>query len=74
MTLTVEAIFEKGVLKPKQPLNLAEGAQVRLIIDTPDGDPLEEVIGICDEGPEISLAARHDEFIYGLKSRNDQKP
>jgi predicted DNA-binding antitoxin AbrB/MazE fold protein len=74
MTLTVEAIFEKGVLKPKQPLTLAEGTQVRLIIDTPDGDPLEEVIGICDEGPEVSLAARHDEFIYGLKSRNDQQP
>jgi predicted DNA-binding antitoxin AbrB/MazE fold protein len=76
MTITVEAIYEKGVLKPKQPLTLSEGAQVRLTISSADEDhdPLEEVIGICDDGPPISLAERHDEFIYGLKSRSERKP
>jgi len=32
MTLTVEAIYENGVLKPKQPLPLKEHEQVRLSI------------------------------------------
>ncbi len=69
MTLTIEAVYENGVLKPKQPLALAEGAEVRLTLSPVDQDydPLEEVIGICDDGPPISLAARHDELIYGLK-------
>ncbi len=69
MTLTIEAVYENGVLKPKQPLALAEGAEVRLTLSLVDQDydPLEEVIGICDDGPPISLAARHDELVYGLK-------
>jgi predicted DNA-binding antitoxin AbrB/MazE fold protein len=34
MTLAIEAIFEKGVLKPVQPLHLAEQQKVRLFVDT----------------------------------------
>jgi predicted DNA-binding antitoxin AbrB/MazE fold protein len=73
MSLVVEATFEKGAFKLAQPVALPEGAQVRLTI-TPideDYDPLDAVIGICDDGPEISLAARHDELIYGLKARGE---
>jgi predicted DNA-binding antitoxin AbrB/MazE fold protein len=33
MTLTVEAIFENGVLKPAQPLPLAEHEKVRVTIE-----------------------------------------
>ncbi len=32
MTITVEATFENGILKPKTPLNLAEGARVQVTI------------------------------------------
>jgi predicted DNA-binding antitoxin AbrB/MazE fold protein len=32
-----------------------------------DYDPLDEVIGICKEGPEISLAAHHDDLLYGQR-------
>jgi predicted DNA-binding antitoxin AbrB/MazE fold protein len=76
MTITVEATYENGVLKPKQPLTLADGAEVSITIRpaTDDDDPLEAVIGICDDGPDISLAARHDEFIYGLKHDAKAKP
>jgi predicted DNA-binding antitoxin AbrB/MazE fold protein len=61
MNLTVEAVYENGVLKPRQPLALPEGAEVRLTLSPleQDYDPLEEVIGICDDGPPISLAERH---------------
>jgi predicted DNA-binding antitoxin AbrB/MazE fold protein len=76
MTVTVEAIYENGVLKPKQPLELKEGTEVRLAISPleEDYDPLDAVIGICTEGPDISLAARHDELLYGLKPHEENKP
>lgn len=35
MNLTVEAIYEDGVLKPIQPLALVEGTHVSLVITTP---------------------------------------
>lgn len=65
MTLTVEATYENGMLKPKQPLTLPEGTEVRLTITPVDEeyDPLEAVIGICD-GPADG-AANHDKYIYG---------
>lgn len=65
MPITVEAIYENGKLNPSQPISLAEGTQVRLII-TPvdeDYDPLDAVIGICD-GPADG-AENHDKYIYG---------
>lgn len=34
MSLTVEAIYEKGVLKPIQSLALVEGTHVSLVITT----------------------------------------
>jgi predicted DNA-binding antitoxin AbrB/MazE fold protein len=69
MTITVEAVFQDGVLKPKGPVVLAEGAEVRLTITPLDDrdDPLADVIGICDQGPDLSLAERHDEILYGLR-------
>jgi predicted DNA-binding antitoxin AbrB/MazE fold protein len=65
MTLTVEAVYEKGQLKLKEPLALVEGMAVRVTI-TPleeDYDPLDAVIGI-GEGPPDG-ADNHDKYIYG---------
>ena len=69
MTTTIQATFENGVLKPKEPLTLPEGTEVELTIRPvgDDHDPLDEVIGICKEGPDISLAARHDDLLYGVR-------
>jgi len=69
MTRTIEATYLNGVLKPRQPLDLEEGADVRVTVESVDDepdDPLAAVIGICDDGPPISLAERHDEFAYGI--------
>ena len=76
MTLTIDAIYENGVIKPKEPLALVDGAAIRVSVSTVDEivDPFEAVIGICDDGPDISLAARHDEFIYGVKLDHEAKP
>ena len=32
MTIDVEAVYEAGILKPKHPLRLTEGSQVRLTV------------------------------------------
>jgi len=42
MAIVVEATYQNGILKPKQPLTLAEGTEVRLTISPADEhyDPL----------------------------------
>jgi predicted DNA-binding antitoxin AbrB/MazE fold protein len=35
MTITAEAVYENGVLKPKQPLPLREHEKVEILIRTP---------------------------------------
>jgi predicted DNA-binding antitoxin AbrB/MazE fold protein len=67
MTLQFDAVYENGVLRPKQPLVLPNGTEVRVAIDTadPTSDPLAHVIGIA-EGPASGDAAdAHDDYIYG---------
>ena len=41
MNITVAAIYENGVLRPRQPLGLAEGTEVRLTISAPPVDPAQ---------------------------------
>lgn len=65
MTITVEAVFENGVLRPTQPVALAEGAHVRVtIVAAVDDDPLDAVIGIGESG-RADGADRHDRYLYG---------
>jgi predicted DNA-binding antitoxin AbrB/MazE fold protein len=79
MTLTVEAVYENGVLKPAQPLPLKEHERVQIIVQTRvsnladsygimgwTGDP--EVLRRIAEDDEFSLleAYDHDELARGL--------
>jgi len=66
MTITVAAVYENGVLKPKKPLALAEGTEVELTMSTPaeDEDPFAGLIGIISTG-RTDGAANHDKYIYG---------
>ena len=66
MNTIIKATYSDGVLKPKEPLALEEGAEVELIvaIPLPDDDPLEGVIGIGESG-RTNGAANHDHYIYG---------
>lgn len=72
MTQTIEAIYEEGVLKPLQRLELNEHAQVRVTVETvgpsegsasgPVDDPLAGLqvsTGITD------LAERFDDYRFG---------
>ena len=51
MTITIAAIYEKGVLRPRQPLELAEGTEVRLTISPAVGEPqpAEPESPLCSE-------------------------
>ena len=40
MTTTVEVVYEHGLLRPLQPLVLAEGAKAEVTLRTPDADKL----------------------------------
>ena len=70
MSITVEARYEHGTLRPVQPLDLTEGARVRLTIEDSCADsgepfdPLADVIGICSGGHPDG-ADNHDKNIYG---------
>ena len=45
MTLTVEAVYEDGVLKPAEPLPLQDHAKVRVTIHT-EASPLTRAAGV----------------------------
>lgn len=70
MTITFDATYENGVLKPKKPLSLAEGAQVRVTLTSveEERDPLAGVIGIGSSGRSDG-AENHDHYIYGTRKR-----
>ena len=68
MTITVDATFENGQIKLKEPLALAEGTAVRVTI-TPASDvrdPFAGLIGICTGGPPDG-AENHDKYLYGKR-------
>ena len=70
MSMIVEATFSGGVLVPKTPLDLVEGDEVEVVRKAGEG-PLEGLIGACADGPDISLAERHDGALFGGNTPND---
>ncbi len=61
MTVTIEAIYENGVLKPLQPLPWKEGERVQLVVREPSS-PLLQAYGImgfrgtAQEAERLALA------------------
>jgi hypothetical protein len=76
MSRVVDAIFEDGVFKPEQPVDLKEKTKVHLVIEpataapAPDDDDptgwktAMELMGCIEDGPEDG-AENHDRYIYG---------
>ena len=72
MTITVRAIYEDGVLKPKTPLELEEHTEVKLLVmrpvardpDDPTGwKAIDELIG-AGKGPPTDASEKHDDYLY----------
>ena len=64
MTLTVEAVYENGVLKPAQPLPLKEHEIVQVTIQ-PAADWVAQTYGICGwtgDPEELRRLALHPEL------------
>ena len=68
--MTVKAIFEDGVLKPRGPLPLKEHEEVEIDVhrtipplEDDDGDP-RSFVGFIKDAPEgVHLARDHDEYL-----------
>ena len=77
MTTAVKAVYENGVFKPKEPVDLQEKTEVEVLIPTPapadDDDPTgwkaaEELIGFIKDAPP-DMAENHDFYLYGRPRR-----
>ena len=77
MTRTIEAIYERGVLRLKEPVALADGTIVEVTITTnePSGEnktPAEILSAIASlpvEGDDQPFSGRdHDKVLYGEKA------
>ena len=73
MTTAVKAIYEDGVFKPKEPVQLEERTEVEVLIPTAvraEDDPtgwkaMHEFIGLAGEGAGSGNASEdHDAIIY----------
>jgi predicted DNA-binding antitoxin AbrB/MazE fold protein len=72
MTTAVKAIYEDGVFKPQEPVDLKEKTEVQVLIPEqikPDADDptgwktIDRLIGIA-KGPPTDASERHDEYLY----------
>ncbi len=76
MALTIEAVYENGVLRPAEPLPLQEHERVRVTVE-PARPPIWERIAAstADAPPEeldkppVDGAAQIDHYLYGTPKR-----
>ena len=71
--MTVKAIYENGVFKPMEPVDLREHTEVEVRVpaeapangDDPTGwKAAEALIGFIETAP-ADMAERHDQYLYG---------
>lgn len=78
MAITVEAIYEDGVLKPAQPLPFEEHEKVRITVAESRLSLAEQIAARVRALPPETLdrlpadgAAEHDHYIYGTPKRSE---
>jgi predicted DNA-binding antitoxin AbrB/MazE fold protein len=73
MTITLQAIYEQGVLRLMQPINLPEGTPVEVIVTSRDfnqeektpADILAEIAALPLEGTQENFSGHdHDKILY----------
>lgn len=65
MTITVDATFKDGALRLTQPVDLPEGAKVRLSITSEDAGGT-----VANDKDRAALVARGRELIHRARERN----
>ena len=75
MMTTIEAIYEGGMLRPLEPVHLAEGAHVEIILVPQAPDPrraaeiLAQIADLPIQGKTDPFSgADHDKALYGTDS------
>jgi predicted DNA-binding antitoxin AbrB/MazE fold protein len=76
MTLTIDAIYENGVLKPKEPLPLKDHEKVRVTVELARPPIWERIAALTADAPPEELekppidgAAQIDHYLYGHPKR-----
>jgi len=76
MAKTIEATYENGVFKPKEPIELEDKSEVRLTVESkpkiyddkedPTGmKTVKSFIGFIKNAPEgVPIARDHDKYLY----------
>ncbi len=73
MTIAVKAVYENGVFKPKEPVELEERTEVEVLIpveepvaaDDPTGwKAIDALVGSVRSGLK-DVSEKHDEYLYG---------
>lgn len=76
MTKEIEAVYEQGIIRPLQPLELAEGTRLDLIVITHEQpktngnatEILAEIAALPLEGTNDAFTGReHDSILYPKK-------
>ena len=76
MSITIEAVYENGVLKPSQPLPFKEHERVSITVEPAPIPIWERLAALTADAPEEELAklsvdgaSQHDHYIYGTPKR-----
>ncbi|MFL5244748.1 MAG: antitoxin family protein [Gemmataceae bacterium] len=76
MAITVEAIYENGVLKPEKPLPFKEHAKVYITVEESQLSLAERIVALtANLPPEVvdawptDGASQHDHYLYGAPKR-----
>lgn len=76
MALTVEAVYENGVLKPEKPLPLSEHQKVTVTVVERQPSLGQRIVARAHALPQETLdrlpadgASQHDHYIYGTPKR-----
>lgn len=64
MRKTIDAVYEKGVIKPLEPLGLPESQKLRVTINTPESIVTSTKAMIKADAAVVQEVAERDEYLY----------
>lgn len=74
MSRAIEAIYENGVFKPLEKLEIKEHTKLTIVLPTESEEPslkessLEGMIDIAKDCSDSDLSIHHDKYLYGAAS------
>ena len=72
MAKIIEAVFEHGVFRPLEVVDLPEGASVQVTVPEPAKEPVDPIYTLYEIAEDTGikdLATNIDHYLYGLPKR-----